>query len=714
MWFAAVVGVWVWFGPVPHRVLTPVSETTQVFTDRSGKPLDGLLPAQRITVSRVGFRRGPSLAARADQLAAATVAAEDQRFGSHPGVDAIAVGRAFVADVRALRVVQGGSTITQQLVKIRTNGERSAISKAMEAVYAVRIERRMSKDDILSAYLAEAPYGGKVTGAEAASARYFGVTASELTWAQAAYLAALPQRPTTFNPLRDRDAAIPRRDWILHRLREVGEITDRELAAALAEPITLDDSHAPPLARHYIDFLKTQDDVKNVKTVRTTLDGKLQGDVEGITRRNRDELRSKDAANVAVVVIDNSTGAIRAWEGSGDYFARETGGMIDGPLVPRQTGSTIKPFIYALAFNRGMSPGDLLEDAPLRMSSGKGAFIPQNYDKKFRGTISSRVALGSSINIPAVKLLRDLGPATLEKELSAQSISLDRPIDEYGLSLALGTGEVSLLDLTRAYASFARGGRALDATFVEPASAQRGGAQVVDEASAFLVTDVLADNEARASAFGRNSVLRFPFPVAAKTGTSQDFHDNWVIGYTKDFTVGVWVGNFDRTPLKGATGVSGAGPIFQSVMIAAHDRLTPNVGNATDGSGAALLGYVPKDLMRALFCGNPSCTLQHEDWVRRGKNDPATNVSPAVESAVGLDLIEPSPDAVYVIDATRPRETQELALESSGAHGSVSYTVDGVASSGFWALAPGRHEACVTDVGSVPSAAVCHRFTVQG
>jgi penicillin-binding protein 1C len=748
-------GAWVYFGPMPDRVTTPVTVTVQVFTDRSGQPLDGMVAAQNLSGSD-GVGNGPSLAARAGRLSAATIAAEDQRFRRHPGVDPIAIGRAFLADIRARSIVEGGSTLTQQLVKIRHSAntasisphsespsessvespsESTSMSKPAQAVYAVRLDRKLSKDQLLSAYLAEAPYGGRVIGAEAASMRYFGITASELSWAQAAYLAALPQRPTAFNPLRKANAALNRRNWILRRLQESGAITEAEQKASTSEPVVLTSTANPYLARHYIDLLKARPELRGIRTVRTTLDIDLQGDVEGIARRNQTELRSKDAANVAIVVLDNATGAIRAWEGSGNYFAKDTGGMIDGPLVPRQTGSTIKPFIYALAFEDGMSPGDLVEDTPLRMSSGTGAFLPQNYDKKYRGLITGRVALGSSINIPAVKLLRTIGVAPLQTELSAHSIKLAQKAEGYGLSLALGTAEVSLLDMTRAYASFARGGRALNAIYVEPAKRQSRGTQVVSEATAFLVTDVLADNEARATSFGRNSVLKFPFPVAAKTGTSQDFHDNWVIGYTKDFTVGVWVGNFDRTPLKGATGVSGAGPIFQSVMMAAHDRLTPNSvqrtgdrrdhigwedsGLANSSPGVALLGSAQKDLKRSRYCSNAACTTTHEDWSSQsgsntsGVSNSREDIESPEDRYVELRLVEPSPGATYVVDPTRPRAIQQLPLIASGVRGEPLFTVNGLTSEPLWPLVAGTHKACVVD-STTPAVPICHNFTVTG
>jgi penicillin-binding protein 1C len=717
------VGVWVWFGPLPRQALTPATEQVQVFTDRFGHPLDGLPPMPKDASDRRdpngNSSRGPSLAARADHLAAATIAAEDKRFNNHIGVDPAAMSRAFVADVRAGAVVQGASTLTQQLVKIRTHTDRSLGSKLNQAVYAIRLERRMTKDQILSAYLAEAPYGGRILGAESASWRYFNVTASQLSWSQAAYLAAIPQRPSAFNPLKDSTSALTRRNWILRRLHQDGKLTAQELETALKEPVVLAESNRHPLALHYIDLLKSKREVRTTQTVRTTLDAELQADVEGIAHHQRDELRKSDAANVSIVVLDNKTGAVRAWEGSGNYFAPDTGGMINGPMVPRQTGSTIKPFIYALAFQDGLSPGDLVDDSPLHLSSGSGAFDPQNYDKKFRGPISARVALGSSINVPAVALLQDIGVDRLRTELRAQGIELRQPDSTYGLSLALGTGEISLLDLTRAYASFARGGRAVTATLVEPAIPQTGGARVVSETSAFMVTDVLADNEARAMSFGRDSVLKFPFPVAAKTGTSQDFHDNWVIGYTADFTVGVWVGNFDRTPLKGATGITGAGPIFQSVMIAAHDHLSPptrvgarNASTRGVSPGATLLGMAPPSLRLASFCTTTSCTSRKPDWTARAVM-PSTNRAATTTSGIEFRLIEPSAGATYVIDSTRPLDTQELGLESTGGDGTIELSVDGVTVRRFWPLAPGRHKACATD-SARPTKSVCHTFTVRG
>ncbi len=858
---AALFGAWVYFGALPAVVRSARIAEASGFADRFGVPLDSAssgssgssaLLALRgsgasaqpflaangsggssssnsssssstlSTAAKRGTRSGPTLAQRADRLAEATVMAEDERFFGHPGVDPISLGRAFLADVRALRVVQGGSTISQQLVKLRLGGAGPGGSglgdKARQALYAVRLEREFSKDEILSAYLAEAPYGGRIIGAEVASNLYFGVSASQLSWAQAAYLAALPQRPTAFNPKRDRSRAVKRQRWILDRLhadKRIDTPTWRTAKqASLAFASTADDD--PSIAPHFIELLlgktpagatptgrsltvrvtgrkssplitatsgvptpvgvppasavkATKDNsLKSSSLLRTTIDASLQRDIVGIARHNREVLRKRNAANVSVLVIDNATGAIRAWEGSGDYFATGTGGAINGPLIPRQIGSTIKPFIYAQSFDAGTSPGDLVDDTPLRMSSASGVFAPQNYDHRFRGPISARVALGSSINVPAVRVLRDVGVRSVGNQLAAAGITLPAPAASYGLSLGLGATEISLLDLTYAYAAFARSGKGLHPVVLEPAAVQTGGNQVVSPESAFLVSDVLADNVARTPAFGRASVLKLPFPASVKTGTSQDFHDNWVIGYTRDFTVGVWVGNFDRTPLAGATGVSGAGPVFNATMQAACQRLggqcrsagvppasrgelsgvtrsdevsgtlkdlgegtdldwedSDAAGNAESPSPAELLfGSAPSALSREQFCADIACSLLVTDWDWRGRarrvdlllskpdasvGDQDLGAAGVAGKSVRIRFVEPGSGAKYLVDPTRPRGSQRIPLRVVGSSVPVSFTVDGVVQeSASWPMELGLHRACAT----VGVTQLCNEFSV--
>ena len=705
------LAAWVRMGPLPDAVLRPAVARRVSFVDRTGRPLDAA--AARARALPTGPIAGPSLARRADRLAAATLAAEDRRFRDHPGVDALALGRAAIADVRARRVRQGGSTITEQLVKIR-RGRRgnSLVNKIREALYALRLEHRLSKDEILSAYLAEAPYGGRVIGAEPAASAYFDKPSSQLTWAQAAFLAALPQRPSSYDPHRHATAAVARQRWILDRLRAEQSISSSEWNAAKSESLHIVDRIDDVVAPHFTEMLAASATTPKRGTVRTTIDGDLQLDVAGIARHHRTLLRRNGASNVAVVVLDNHTGGVLAWEGSGNYFDWSHGGMINGPLQPRQTGSTVKPFIYAMAFEDGQSPGDRIDDSRFDRSVNGSGFHPRNYDKRYRGVITLRSALGSSVNVAAVKLLDEREPADLLRLLARAGAPVAYPASHYGLSLALGTAEIDLLDLTKAYAAFARSGLSLEVRTVDPTPRQSGGRRVVSSATAFLVTDVLSDNEARAPAFGRNSALRFPFPVAAKTGTSQDFHDNWVVGYTKDFTIGVWVGNFDRKSLKGATGVTGAGPIFHAVMLATHRRLTPTAGLDAD---ATVLATVPSSLEALPVCSSAGCDTSKVEYRWKGSAHtvalaPVTGSSSTVFRQVGLTLLTPAAKGRYLIDPTSPIDAQHLPLNASGGRAPYTFQVDGRGAASTWPLEPGTHRACVSDA---TGSQVCAAFTVR-
>lgn len=754
----SVLGVWAYFGPLPVEVASSSpGTTTLVVLDRNGRPLDPvsarlLRNSARTTARDVG--RIPSLAAQASKLAAATIAAEDERFISHPGIDLVAIGRAGLADLRARSMVQGGSTLTQQLVKIRmgrTGRNAGFGAKAREALYAIRLDRKFAKDEILSAYLAEAPFGGRVVGADDAARLYFDTTVSQLTWAQASYLAAIPQRPTRYNPLRDPRAAVARQRWILGRLRSRGVITKRTYEQALREPVVVAlraVSRSP--APHAVEMLRSDPTwtggavVSGGLTImKTTVDLELQKKVQGIARRRRSLLAVNSVSNVAVVVLENSTGAVRAWEGSGGYGDIENGGMINGPLQRRQIGSTIKPFIYGLAFDVGKSPGDFIDDAPFVRPGYVDDFRPGNYDGRFRGLISLRTALASSINVPAVKLLAEIGPQALVDSLVAGGVVLEGGVERHGLSLALGSGEMNLLDLTRSYAAIARGGLPVKATLSESASrsvSEKASGLEADDidvevddlgdqidsddanvphrmmstGAAFLVTDVLSDNEARAPAFGRNSALRFPFPVAAKTGTSQNFHDNWVIGYTKDFTVGVWVGNFDRTALRDATGITGAGPLFHDVMLAAHDSLTPERGVDRPEPVVAQ----PETVEDSQACVSAACDAMRAEYrlirqtseaLEPSESDGSRtrpNGSAAQHRTVnaGFSLTEPRNGATYLIDPSIPLEQQSLRLRATGGTAPYRFRVTTIGSNvsvepddEWFPLTPGEFEVCASD-----------------
>jgi penicillin-binding protein 1C len=664
------VGVWIRCAPIPIGLLDGIDTPSTVVVDRHGRVLYEALSPDGSRVRPVDAASLPPV------LEAATIAAEDRRFYSHPGVDPVSLLRAARHNLGERRVVEGGSTITQQVAKLliqRREGvrHRGVSMKVREMILALRLEHRFSKREVLAMYLNLAAYGNQTAGAGRASQLYFGVDPSMLTPAQAAFLAALPQRPSAFNPLKNIASARVRQQTVLRRMAAAGALSPERLREARAEQVALRPRGAAFSAPHFVEMVSTfakatvdrstfakatvdrstfakatvdksasAGDAPPARIV-TTLDLDLQREVEGILEHERESLRAHGAGNVAVVVLDNARGEWLAWEGSGNYGDTGHGGALNGPLVPRQPGSALKPFTYALAFEQGRDPASVLPDIPSHFPTAEPGVLysPRNYDGQYRGPLLARRALGGSENVPAVALASDIGVSTLLRFLDRAGFStFDRTPAYYGLGVTLGNAEVRLDQLVAAYAMFARGGVWREPTFLLPpeggsheSSLEKGGShenppvesrgfrlqaeerQVVSPRTAFWITDILSDPEARAFTFGRGNNLEFPFPVAAKTGTSQAYHDNWTIGYTRDVTVGVWVGNFDRTPLHLSSGVTGAGPIFHAVMLAA------NRGRASMGAHEILAP--PPDVHEVTICAlsgmraNAWCPSRAREWV---------------------------------------------------------------------------------------------------
>jgi penicillin-binding protein 1C len=635
--------VWLRCGPLPDGLLDGPAVRSTVVRDRNGVILHEARADDGTRQVRLEAHALP------DQLVKATMAAEDHRFRRHPGVDPLAIVRAAARNVWS-GSREGGSTITQQTVKLllaRRDPERARTrarswgAKIDEAILALRLEHRLTKPEILALYLNAASYGNQLAGAERASRAYFGTSASMLTPAQAAFLAALPHRPSTFNPYRDPRGAQARQKRIIGRMRDLGFISPGDATIALGERLRLSREPSSFIAPHFVEMVLTLPTETGEgarpearpEAIDTTLDADLQRDVQGIIQRERAALDKAGAHNVAVVVLDNATGGWLAWEGSGNYHDSEHGGTINGALTPRQPGSALKPFTYALAFEDGRDPSSVLADVPSHFPTAEPGVLysPRNYDGRFRGPLRARVALAGSENVPAVALLSDLGvPAMMRFLRHAGFSTFDKTASHYGLGLTLGNAEVRLDELVGAYAAFARGGEWIRPHAVAPPSSstlltskmaststarERERAPFVSERTAFWITDVLSDPEARAYAFGRGGSLEFPFPVAVKTGTSQAYRDNWTIGYTREVTVGVWVGNFDREPLRSSSGVAGAGPIFHSVMMAAVQRLRGHV--SIDDQP---LMPAPASVTRSRICAlsgmraNEWCPMQTNEW----------------------------------------------------------------------------------------------------
>jgi penicillin-binding protein 1C len=712
------VALWLRLGPIPP--ITP--DTTPTIVDRNGIVLYEPL-------SSTGTRN-EWLNDVPPSIANATIAAEDRRFEQHLGIDPIAITRAVVHDVVRLRAAEGGSTITQQVAKMLLgNPPRTIAAKLREAVIALRLEHRYTKPQILALYVNLAPYGEQTVGIARASRRYFACAPDELTIAQSAWLASLPQRPST--PRR----ALARQRVVLARMKKLGSINAAEYRDARNERLSLDRGLQPTLAPHFVERVRAFLGTNAPRRIETTLDATLQASVRGIIAANRAELLRHGAHSVAVAVLDNRTGEWLAWEGSGDYFGTNFGGAIDGVTTLRQPGSTLKPFTYALAFEQGFTPATVLADVPSHFPTAEGGVVytPRNYDGGYRGPLRARLALAGSENVPAVALLSKVGPPALLRLLRGAGFhDLTRTADYYGLGLTLGDAEVTLEQLVTAYATFARGGLSVSPSMIRlgtrasrPQSSREPAGETpalpgrtVSTRTAFWITDILSDPKAREFIFGRGGNLEFPFPVAVKTGTSQAYHDNWTIGYTRAVTVGVWVGNFDRSALRNSSGVTGAGPVFHAVMLAAMRR--------AGGNDQTTIVDKPDDLEEQPICAlsghrpSTSCPSNETEWLPRdaavefcawhrasGVSWPneyrewaaaherrTTGAVPAVARDTTFRITSPPNDATYLVDPTLHREFQALHLRATH---DATWIIDGKPAAREWPLRSGQHTIVATN-----------------
>ncbi|MBK8011619.1 MAG: penicillin-binding protein 1C [Deltaproteobacteria bacterium] len=491
----------------------------------------------------------------------ATLAVEDARFHQHAGVDWRSVVRAVAQNLRAGQVVSGASTLTMQLSRlVHPHPRRTLLGKLDEAVDALRMERVVSKHEILEQYLNRAPYGFGAIGVEAASLRYFGKRSNLLSLSEAALLAGLPKAPTALNPRRALEAASARRNVVLHRMLQTGKIDSSAYDRARREPVQLVAVIDEPSAMHFTDYLLSQ--APKGHDIVSTLDGALQRDLESMVRAHVQTMSERGVRNAAVVVLDNRRCEIRAMVGSAGYWAGEDG-SVNGAIAKRQPGSTLKPFTYALAFERGFSPASVVADVETTYGEALSeVFVPRNYSGAYSGPVLMGEALARSLNVPAIRVAQEVGTASLLERLRALGFaSLDRRAEYYGLGLTLGNGEVTLLELAQAYATLARRGRGCSAEAIVD-RAQSDGPPVFSEATSFMVSDLLADESLRIKAFGPRNALMVGFPVSIKTGTSSNWRDNWAIGYTDRYTVAVWTGDFSGRPLQQLAGATGAGPLF--------------------------------------------------------------------------------------------------------------------------------------------------------
>ena len=566
--------------PSPDQLSTRDPALTTKIYDRNGQLLYKIYRQQNRTL--VYLEEVPSF------LIDATVAAEDKEFWNHSGISLKGIVRAMLHNLsNPEKTPIGGSTITQQLVKnALLDSQKTWQRKVKEALLSILVETKYSKNEIIQMYLNEIPYGGTAYGIEEAAQKYFGVKTNQLTQAQAVLLAGLPASPTRFSPFGAYPTlAKKRQTQVLEEMVSTGFIDSEKMEEIKKTPLRFASQREEIEAPHFVfyvkDLLVSKIGQKMIEegglSITTSLDLDLQKKVEQIVADELNKLTGLHVGNGAALVINPKTGEILAMVGSKDYFDLENDGNVNVVLRSRQPGSSIKPINYTYALGLGFTPATIIQDNPITYQiPGQLPYSPKNYDGKFRGSVSLRTALGSSLNIPAVKILASYGVDKMIETGKKLGITTWEEGSRFGLSLTLGGGEVKMIDLAQAYSVFANLGEKVDINPIINITNHRqifdkltktNKSQVIDPAIAFMINDILADNVARMPAFGANSLLNIPGEkVAVKTGTSNDLRDNWTIGYTSNFLVAVWVGNNDNSPMSSvASGITGASPIWRKI-----------------------------------------------------------------------------------------------------------------------------------------------------
>jgi penicillin-binding protein 1C len=702
--------------PLPSDLEHPV-EGTLVLVDYRDRPLASIASPQAREQSPL------PLGKMGRWLPVVTVALEDRRFRSHCGIDSSATAAALWRDVCARRIVSGGSTITQQLIKLASGRSgRSWGAKLYENVAALRLERSWSKDRILEEYLNRSHYGNRLVGPAAAARTYFGKKAENLTLPEAIYLAGLPQAPSRFNPWRHPDGAAERYHRSVQRLAATGFLKPEDAARLGRQCPAIIRNHAEERrAPHFVDAVLKGGAVPARSRVVTTLDLDLQKLVERKLAAHLERLAARHVTHGAVVVMDCRTGEVRAMAGSRSYAALDDG-QINGATQFRSCGSTLKPFLYLRAISdRVLTAATLLPDTPDAVRAEYIDYDPLDYDKRFLGPVRVREALASSLNVPAVVTLSRVGARKAFVALQDCGLRFARSFTEYGAGLILGNAEVRLLDLTAAYTLFSGGGIIAEPRLL--ASEPSRHRYVAPLEAVAIVGDILSDNEARRKTFGPFSPLAFEnHRIPCKTGTSSGFRDAWAVGVTAEHAVGVWVGNFDGSPMEEIAAVTGAAPLWREIveaLLESGDTSVPapvESARLTRRKICQLTGLLP-------VANSPGVTYEwflagtepHEDasqywrqpagsdgprlflpreyavWCSSAQNYLEAEVVPDAP----LRIISPVQNATFLLDPDLPGTQQAIQLlAASRSDQFLTWTVDGQPvpyrnGAYFWPLALG-------------------------
>lgn len=658
------------------------------------------IPLRNILSGHDGLLQPVALSEISPWFVLSVLAAEDKRFFEHSGVDTKAAARALWQNVSSGGVVSGASTITQQLVSVSKPKNKNIISKIKEIFDAKDLESKMDKEEILEAYFNTINFGGNIYGAEAAARAYFDTTALSLSLAQAAFLAGIIKAPANYNPRKNFALAQKRQRVVLDRMLKNGFINNELYQNALDEGITVLPSNKPFAAPHYSEYIKKLAPLCEGK-IKTTIDGKIQEHIEGLLPGYVERFKVNNLTNAAVVVLENSTGAVLAMAGSADYFDAKNNGYVNGAVSLRQPGSTLKPFVYALALEEGYKASDKIKDEDKFFAGG---FRPRNYDEGYHGTPSVREALACSYNIPVIQVAEKLGTAKILEVLkNAGFDSLTKTADDYGLGLALGNGEVTLLELANAYRALANDGVWSPVIFAaDPLIIQSGESKnIFTPQSAYIITDILSDNNARAAAFGLNSPLNLPFTFASKTGTSKDYRDNWAVGYNERFTIAVWTGNFNGEPMRRVSGISGAAPLLRDIAMFLEQNYPAKVlSNKTSMIRPEGIEELKLCAVSGKIAGKNCKTTVTEVYASGNKPPEVCALSAkkhqnaAAEEAKEAGITFPQNGDIFMLDPAVPEDSQQLLFKSAEAG---IWSVNGrqlscMHQQCFWPLETGEHE----------------------
>jgi penicillin-binding protein 1C len=632
-------------------------------------------------------------------LRAAFVAAEDKRFYEHDGVDWSARLSAVALNTRNARAIRGASTITEQVVRMIRPRPRSVWSRWLEGWEAQALEREFTKDEILEFYLNEVPYAANRRGVRQAASYYFARDLGTLSKKEMLALAVLVRAPTRFDLLTNAAASRGATERLASALVANGALAPGERDAVLAEELALEAPRLAVSAPHFVQYARAQlrhGGAPGAK-VTTTLDARLQQRVQRMLDERLRYLTPQQIGDGAVLVTDHGTGEILAWVVAGGGRAEGPASHIDAVTTPRQPGSALKPFLYALALDRGWTAAEIIDDAPLAESTSGGLHSYQNYSRRFYGPVALRDALGNSLNIPALKTLQFVGAVPYLATLHALGFDglRDHP-DFYGDGIALGSGAVTLYELVQAYAALAERGVFRPLTTSLADASVRPARRVYSAEAASLVANILSDADARALEFGRDSVLSFAVQTAVKTGTSSDFRDAWAVGFDHRYTVGVWMGNLDQQPSDGVTGSTGPALLLRSVF-----------AELTRSRDTRPL-YLSPRLARREVCvpaplrmeAAPEC-LRRDEWFMPDSKEHARE--PAAAPRPSIRFRQPTQGLQLALDPRLPAAAQafEFVVHGAATTDRVLWTIDGrdesaVGATYRWLVARGEHRVSAT------------------